>query len=492
MAAGEQYFRLAIQFASIASVSRLLTPSEIGVSVIGTGIVAIALGLREFATSDFLIQRHQVTCDDIRASFTVVFLLTVLIAAGMFALAPWFGSFYGEEKLGRFLEVAAVAGLIEAISLPIRGLLRRDMAFGTLAFINTAAATATAATTIGLALAGFSFMSFAWALVAAAAVTTILSFWCRPNLSILRPSFRSWRSVLAFGGYNGVSFVINQAYEALPQLVLGRILPYSAVGLYNRAQAVSAIPNQVILASVFSVAFPALAAEVREGRDLKGPYLRALALITVFYWPAQVLLALLAYPIVALILGHQWLGAVPLLQIMAAAGLAWFPVMLTSPVLLAVGANRDRVVADLVGRSISAIVLCSAAWFGIMAMAASKLLTLPFQMVLSLWFVRRRVPFLWREVWLAGLWRSAVVTAATAAGPAGVVMLSGTGFDLPIAATAVAVLLAAAGWLASVVVARHPVLPELRKAAEAILETVVVQRLRGRIVAVGSRAGAAR
>lgn len=483
MAAGEQYFRLAIQFASIASVSRLLTPSEIGVSVIGTGIVAIALGLREFATSDFLIQRQQVTRNDIRASFTVVLLLTVLIAGGMAALAPWFGSFYGEEKLGRFLEVAAVAGLIEAISLPIRGLLRRDMAFGTLALINTAAATATAATTILLALAGFSFMSFAWALVAAAVVTTVLSFWCRPDLSIVRPSFRSWRSVLAFGGYNGVSFVINQAYEALPQLVLGRILPYSAVGLYNRAQAVSAIPNQVILASVFSVAFPALAAEVREGRDLKGPYLRALALITVFYWPAQVLLALLAYPVVSLILGHQWLGAVPLLQIMAVAGLAWFPVMLTSPVLLAVGANRDRVVADLVGRSISAVVLCSAAWFGIMAMAASKLLTLPFQMVLSLWFVRRHVPFLWREVWLAGLWRSAVVTAVTAAGPAGVVMLSGTGFDLPIVATALAVLLAAAGWLASVVATRHPVLPELRKAVEAVLETVPAQRLRGRVIA---------
>ena len=488
MAAGEQYFRLAIQFAAIASVSRLLTPTEIGISVIGTGIVAIALGLREFATSDFLIQRHQVTQEDIRASFTVVFLLTVFIAAGMFVLAPWFGSFYGEEKLALFLKVAAAAGLVEAISLPIRGLLRRDMAFGALAFINTAAAAATAATTILLALAGFSFMSFAWALVAAAGVTTILSFYCRPDLSILRPSFTSWRSVVSFGGYNGVSFVINQAYEALPQLVLGRILPYSAVGLYNRAQAVSAIPNQVILASVFSVAFPALAAEVRQGRDLKEPYLRALALITVFYWPAQVLLALLAYPVVSLILGAQWLGAVPLLQIMAAAGLAWFPVMLTSPVLLAVGANRDRVLADLVGRSVSAVVLCSAAWFGIMAMAASKLVTLPFQMMLSLWFVRRHVPFRWREVWVLGLWKSAIVTIGAAAGPAGVVALSDTGFDLSIAATAFAVSLAACGWLASVAVTRHPVMFELRKALEAIVETSTVRRLREHVIPAGPRA----
>ena len=276
--------------------------------------------------------------------------------------------------------------------------------------------------------------------------------------------------------------MINRTYEVLPQLVLGRILPYSAVGLYNRAQMVSAIPNQTILTGIFSVAFPALAAEVRQGRGLKDSYLRALTLITVFYWPAQVLLALLAYPIVSLVLGEQWLGVVPLLQVMAVAGLAWFPVMLTSPVLLAVGANRDRVVADLVGRSVSAIVLCSAAWFGIMAMAATKLVTLPFQMVLSLCFVRRHVSFRWHELWVVALWRSAAVTIGTGVGPVGVA-LSEAGFDLSLGATVVAVLLAVCGWLASVVVTRHTVLIELRKAAEAILPAAVPRRLRARIVA---------
>ena len=53
MATGEQYLRLAINFASIAAVSRLLTPTEIGVSVICTGIVLIALGLRESRPQTF-------------------------------------------------------------------------------------------------------------------------------------------------------------------------------------------------------------------------------------------------------------------------------------------------------------------------------------------------------------------------------------------------------------------------------------------------------
>ncbi len=463
--------------------------------MIGTAIMTIALGLREFASPEFLIQRHEIGRDDIRASFTVLFVMTGLMTVMMFLLAPWIGAFYGEEGLARFIQITAAAGLIEAASLPILGVLRRDMAFGAVACIQTTSATVTAVVTAWLALAGFSYMSYAWATVAAAGATIVLSFYFRPDLSILRPVFKSWGRVLTFGGYNGASFVINRIYEALPQLVLGHLLPHSAVGLYNRASVVSDIPDKIVLTSVFSVAFPALAVEVREGRNLKKSYLQALGFITVFYWPAQVLLALLAYPVVLLFLGSQWLdGVVPLLQVMAVAGLAWFPVMLTSPVLLAVGANRDRVLADLIGRSVSAVILCSAAWFGIMAMAASKLVTLPFQMVLSLWFVRRHVAFRWREVG-AALWKSAVVTAGSTAGPAGVMALSDQGFALSMAATGLAVLLAACGWLAGVIITRHPVLPELRKAVDEIAETPFVRRgwrWRERAIASGPRAGEAR
>ena len=488
MAAGEQYLRLAINFASIATVSRLLTPTEIGVSVIGMGIVLIALGLREFATSDFLIQRQQMTRDDIRASFTVIFLLTVLITIAVCIGAPWFAKFYGEEKLASFIQIAIVAGLIEVFSWPIRGLLRRDMAFGILAFINTAAATVAAAASIILALAGFSFMSIAWATVAAAVTTTVLSIYFRPDMLIFRPTLKSWSGVLTFGGYNGASFVINRTYEALPQLVLGHFLPHSAVGLYSRAQMVSDIPDRIVLTSAVSVAFPALAAEVREGRSLKESYLRALGYITALYWPALVLLALLAHPVVSLVLGQQWLAAVPLLQLMAIAGLAWFPVVLTSPVLLAVGANRDRVLADLLGRSASAVVLCSSAYFGIVAMAASKLVTLPYQMVLSLCFVRRHVAFRWGEL-CAAVWKSAVLTASSAAGPICVMTLSEAGFELSIAPTILAALLAAFGWLAGVWLTQHPILLELRRAAVALMGTGFPRSLRGRIVAQSAKAG---
>jgi lipopolysaccharide exporter len=491
IATGAQYLRIAVRFASIAMVARLLSPAEIGVAVIGTAIMTVVLALREFASPEFLIQRHEVARDDIRASFTVLFLVTALMTGAVFVLAPWIGTLYGEERLGRFLQISAIAGLIEALSLPIVGLLRRDMAFGAVACVNTTNAVVVAVVTAGLAFAGFGFMSYAWGALAAAVATTAIAFWFRPDLSILRPVSRSWGRVLTFGGYNGASSVINRVYEELPQLVLGQLLSHSAVGLYNRTTVASDIPDKIVLTSVFAVAFPALAARIREGRSLKEPYLRALSLITVVYWPAQVVLAILAYPIIWLLLGDQWLeGAVPLLQLMAVASVAWFPVVLTSPVLLAVGANRDRVLADLVGRSVSAVILCGAAVFGIMAMAASKLVTLPFQMLLSLWFVRRHVPFRWSEIWMA-LWKSAVVTGSTGLGPLCVVALSEQGFALSMAATALVATLAAGGWLGGVLATGHPVLLELTRAAGELAGLPFLRRLRERMIAPGPRAGEA-
>jgi O-antigen/teichoic acid export membrane protein len=487
MAAGEQYCRLAIQFASIVIVSRLLTPAEIGISVIGMGIMVIAIGLREFATSDFLIQRPDVSQDDIRTSFTLLFLLTALISGALFVGAPWLGGFYGEDGLASFLRVVAVGTLIEALALPIRGVLRRDMAFGTLALINTTAALVLVVTTILLALAGFSFMSTAWATLAAAATTALLSFHLGPKLSGFRPTLKSWRSVLSFGGYHGASYVIGQVYDSLPQLVLGTLLPPSSVGLYNRAVMVSKIPQMVFLTSVFDVAFPALAAQIRRGGSLKEPYLRAVSYITAAYWPAIALVVLLAHPLVALLLGQQWLGVIPLLQIIAFAYLAWFPDPLTTPVLLAVGANRDRAMVLFLGRSVSLIALCFAASFGIMAMAASQLVIIPYMMVVALYYVRRHIAFEWRELG-AALWKSLLVTGLTVAGPIGVVALWEASFELSIAATTLAVLLAAVGWLGGVLLTRHPILVEFRKVSAALAEAMR-HRLRERLTAPAPRVG---
>ena len=469
---------LVINFVMLTVISRLLTPEEIGVSVIGIGVMAVVLSIGQFATCDFLIQRKEVTAEDVRTSSTVILGLTALTSAGLVALAPWCAAFYGKSELGRFLEIVAVANLLAAVAAPATALLRRGMAFGRLAVINVATALVTAAVTVILAVLGFSSMSFAWAVLGGTATTAMLALVFHPEPGIYRPCLRSWRGALTFGGYNGALAVLRNGYESLPQLFLGGILPLNAVGLYNRSNTISSVPDKFILSGVFAVAFPALAAQVREGRSLQRPYLDMLGHITVVYWPALILLALLAHPVVGLLLGAQWAAAVPLVQMIALACVAFFPAILTSPVLLAMGATRDNFLASLITLPISGAVFCLFGLLGVEAMAASQFLIIPFQTYVALRIIRRHVPFTWGDL-LAAVRKSAGVTLCSIVGPLSLIAAHGFDFDLSIAASLLAGALAALGWIGGLRLFRHPMLREVESVLGVAARSAGVRRVLG-------------
>jgi len=467
LATGEQHISVIINFCLIAVVSRLLTPAEVGISVVATGIGAIVLSLREFATADFLIQRKNLTPEDTRTSFTILMGAGLVIALVLFVTSPWIAQFYGYGELSDLLRIIALSHVLSAFSLPTLALLRRDMAFGTVAWINITSGLVSAVTIVAYASLGYGAMSFAFGALAGAAVMALCAVFLCQDVGMFRPCLASWREVIAYGGFNGMSTLLDRAYEALPQLFLGRILPASAVGFYNRANMICGIPDRLILSGVFSVAFPAFATEFRQGNSLKGPYLRAITYLTVFHWPALVAVALLAKPIVLIILGSQWLSAVPLVQLLALSSLFWFPTILTQPLLVAVGAIRHNFLNCLITRPLAAIILCTASLYGVTALAASQFIALPLQVCITLTFVRRHVPFTWREMG-AAVWRSGVVTLCSALGPGAIIALSGFTFDLSIPAAFAAAVLAAIGWLAGLWLSNHPVLAELQVVTDAV------------------------
>ena len=227
------------------------------------------------------------------------------------------------------------------------------------------------------------------------------------------------------------------------------------------------LPDKVFLAGAVSVALPAFSRQTRQGHNLKESYLKALGLITVLQWPALLVLAIIAYPVVDVLLGHQWHAVAPIAQIMAIASLFSFSFELNYPVLVSLGAVRDIFRRALIVCPISAAIISLASFQGLQEVALSLLLVIPFQAFVSLQFVRRHVNILWSEI-AASVWRSASVAAITAAGPLSVVMLSGSNFDISISQALVAAALAAAGWCFGLYLTGHPLLVEISETLTSI------------------------
>ncbi|MDX2205193.1 MAG: oligosaccharide flippase family protein [Hyphomicrobiaceae bacterium] len=458
----ERQLALAIQMAVTVAVSRLLTPADIGVWGIAFAATNLLLGAREFATESFLIQRPGLSRDETRVAFTIMLLVTALISLTLALLAPWLAQFYREHGLAFVLEVLALAVLLEVVSAPLIALMRRDMAFGDVAIINTVRSVTTGLVTLGLALAGFGYMSFAWAWLAAAFLSSAFSVYLRPDTWVYRPRLQGWSEMLTFGGYSGANVLLYRIYEAVPPFLLGRTLSLDAVGIYNRATLVCQLPNSILLSGVGSVLLPAMSAEARAGRDLRVPFLRAVSLLTVLQWPALVSLAILAHSLVSIVLGAQWLGTVPLIQIMAIAALPSFVTELAFPVLVAVGAMRHVLARALIAWPISAAIIAVAVHFGLTAVALSLLVIMPLQAGVSLYIVRRHIAVGWLDLARA-CWKSAVITLASAAGPMAVVATWQLHGARPIPLVLAAMVLSAAGWLAAVRYTRHEMLDEITR-----------------------------
>ncbi|MEP9379960.1 oligosaccharide flippase family protein [Aquabacter sp. CN5-332] len=456
----ERYVVMGANFLMVAIVARVLTPEEFGFAVVGAAILAVVESFRDFGALSFIVQRKELEAQEARTAATIMLATTLLIAAIVWVAAAPLADFYERDGLRPYLQVIALTLLAGPLTGPLIALLQRDMHFGSIAIINVATALTTAAGTLAMALLGASYMSFAWGGAAGAAVGAVLAMALRRDFWIFRPSLRDWRTTLSFGSYWTATGLLNKIYDYVPSLVLGRSLGFEAMGLYSRAAMVSQLPDKCLLAGLLPIALPAMAAEAREGRSLKTAYLLSLTYITVMQWPALLLLAFLAHPVVLILLGDQWLGIVPLVQIMSLALLPSFLTMLAYPLLVAAGGVRDAFLATLVAVPLCTLVAGAAALYGLEAAALSMFATAPIQTIIWLHVIRRRVPCQWREI-AGALAGSIVVCASSAVVPAVVLALNGFSFELSIPAAIVSAIGAVAGWALALVRTRHPFRSEI-------------------------------
>ncbi len=472
LSTSDRYVTLAASLLTLAIISRLLTPAEIGVSVLGMAMVTLALSLREFAAPNFLIQRKELKLVDVRSTFTILAIATSAISLLIMASASGLATFYDEPGLVPYLRVLSLWVLIQAIGIPINTLLRREMAFGKLAVVNMTGAALCTGLTIALAMHGFSYMSVAWSLLASETVVACMCLFIWPDRSIFKPSLGAWRSMVKFSGYNGTNVLLYKIYESLPYLALGHTLPTEGVALYNRAFQISLLPEKMILGGAMNVLLSAFSAEVRNGRGLRDPYLRSIEIITAILWPALVLIVILAEPIVRIVLGDQWLGSVPLVRIMAIASLFSFSAELNYPVLIALGAMRDLLWRSLIAWPISAVVITCAAYFGLKAAALSWLVTVPFQAYISIYFVRRNVDVAWSDI-LFSLRKGVALAMCSAVGPLSVVIFMEGPLDLSIGATIGVIALGLIGWCAGLRLTMHPLLREIENVVSKLLDSLL-------------------
>jgi O-antigen/teichoic acid export membrane protein len=466
----ERYGSLLLFLFSTAALSRLLTPSEFGIyAVINAVVVVFTASFQEFGGANYLIQKKMLSEQNVRTAFTITFCISIVIGIALLICSDALVWFFRQDGLKTGIAVSTLNFALTPFSVVISALFRRDMEFGKLALCGLAANFVSFAVSIALAVLHYSFMAPIWGAVAGNVILTVLLIALCANKQIFRPSLSEYPDVIRFGLYSGGVSIINAFYNLAPQIFLARILDFAAVGLYNRAIGITQVFDKLVGQVLGPVIMPAIFAQTKAGGNLKRIYLDAIALLTAMHWPVLTFLAIMAQPIISIWLGPTWLEIVPLVRMMCIAYLSLFAACLTYPVLVAVGSVRDALISSLISLPPSLLIIFIASFFGVEAVAASAMLTLPFQAAVAIYFISRHLDIDLLDLFRATL-KSGIVTLFSSAG---VVVCAATveyGLLRPVFGLGLASISATTCWLLSMYVTEHPLLPRLQRAASGLFE----------------------
>lgn len=464
----ERYGAYAIGLAGTAGAARLLTPHDFGVFALATILVVLFDVLRDFGTGSYLVQVRELSREVVRSSVTVMMLISLGCTLVLAAAAWPAAAFFHEPELTYVMLIIAVASLTNPIATPPSAMLRRDMAFDTLAAISLLATFVQVGVLLGLAWYGFGAASLAWGSLAAGIMRAVASNIARPLPWAFRPCFAHWRPALSFGGWSSATAFVNVLNGYAPQLVIGRLLGTIPVGLYDRAVTVCLLPDRLVVSALHPVLLPAFSEHIRRGGSVREPYLLGLRHMAALQWPALICLILLADPLVMLLLGPQW-HEVPHLVRLMAVGMFWLvPAFLSYPTLVALGRVRDTLTTSLITVPPSLAVIALASMHSVEAVAASSIITAPFQVYVVVSVICRHAGMRWGEIFRA-VAPGAIVALAAAIGPLVAMTFFGFRFDMPVGALFVAGPVSAVTVFMALWISGHPLHREIEAIAFGML-----------------------
>lgn len=468
-----------VQFGGSVVMARLLMPYEMGIYALAYAVLGMLGTLRAFGLSNFLIREPALGPAAIATTFTVNAMTAVLSSATIVALAGAGTALLGEAGVGRVMLVLAVLPLVSVFEFLPAALLERRGAFRVVALVNLAKAVTSVTVMILLALHGFSYMSIAWANLASAVLgAACINVAGRRHVS-LRFGLHDWRRVTRFGLQMVTISAVGSLAGRLLELVLGRLLGLSALGLYSRASGLNGLLWDNFHLVIGRIVFVDFAEQRRRSISLRDSYLRIVAMITGLLWPAFAGMAVVSGPLILTIYGPNWVGAALPLSMLSLSGLVLTTITMTYEIFVLFGEAARQVRFEIV-RTCFGLVLFVLGCLGGLGWAAAARIG---EALVAVFVYKKDLKRLteteaadYRPIYL----QSGLLTLVACA-PAALLMAANHWSPAtPLPRLALAIIVGVALWVAVLRLFRHPLFLEAEKAAYTLLRRPAPVSLPGR------------
>lgn len=324
----------------------LLGPRDWGLYAVGLVALAVLLSANELGVSLAIVRWDKDPKKFAPTVLTLSFGSSAILYLILFIAAPQFARLLGAPDATTMLRVLGTAVLVDGIACVPAGVLTRQFEQRKRMFIDATNFVISSGLTIGLAVAGFGAMAFAWGSIAGNVVALVGCAIAAPGY--LRPGWNKEdaRKLLAFGVPLAGASLLVLAMLNVDSIVVGAVLGPVQLGLYQIAFNVSSWPVRSVSEIARRVSFAGFSRVAESRAALSDSFGRGLALLMAAAVPACVLLAVMPKPVIYTIYGHRWIAASGALRFLALLGLLRVAFELAYDCLVASGRRKALIIVQ--------------------------------------------------------------------------------------------------------------------------------------------------
>lgn len=371
----ERFSRQGMQFVVSIILARLLLPEEFGLIAMLAIFMAVAQSFIDSGFGQALIQKQNATHID-ECSIFYFNIVLGFVAAGLLCLAaPWIAAFYNQPPLVPVTYALSLSLIINAFGLVQTALLTKHIDFKTQLRVSVIAAIISGAIGVTMALNGFGIWSLVAQSLGSSFFRTLLLWFLttwRPSLVF---SYASLRGMLAFGSRLLAAGLLDTISRNIYLVIIGKLFSPMALGFYSRAKGLQQLPAESVSGIVSRVTFPVFSLLQNDKPRLRSGVRKALTLLVMIGFPMTIGLAIVARPLVLVLLTEKWLPCVPYLQLLCVGGMLYPLHVINLNVLIAQGRSDLFFRLELLKKIASVIAIAATYRWGIIAMIYGQIAT---------------------------------------------------------------------------------------------------------------------
>ena len=307
-----------LQVAYTSVMARLLTPADFGLVAMSAVVLRFGGYFAQMGMGQALIQKKEVSAEDIRVAFTSTFFLGLFFSGLFFALAPLATIIFDNPKIIPIVRVMSLSFFLSGLSSTSMTILRKKMDFKILSIVEVSSYLFSYIS-VGVILAylGFGYWSIVLAGLSQIVFSAIISYAIVRHNLIFLFEWKYYKPLLSFGSKVSLISMLEFLRSNLDTLVVGRIFSASILGIYNRAFELISLPVYYLTNNFSKVLFPAFSIIQDDRKKMRNAFLTSIALVGYILVPICYGVSAAAEQLVLTLLGIKWTESIAVLSILA-------------------------------------------------------------------------------------------------------------------------------------------------------------------------------